>query len=229
MTRLNRDCDEPTPAAAPPEAERRHALVGPANLWAIKREFQIRFLKAMKLAPESYLFDVGCGTLRGGLPLIEYLHEGHYFGCEVREHVLNEGRLELQEAGLNWKNPVLLLTPDISRLNVDRKFDFIWAFSVLIHMKDEVLDSTLAFASRHLSDNGVFYANINAGCTPDGEWQGFPVVWRTLDFYQSACARHGLTLSDLGPLSAHGHVLDVAAQDHQRMLRIMRFDSSLRG
>jgi len=202
------------------KVERRHSLVGPAKLWEMKRDFQIQFLKSMQLIPQNYLFDIGCGTLRGGLPLINYLHEGHYFGCEVRENALAEGRLELQEAGLDWKNPVLLLTPDISRLNVDKKFDFVWAFSVLIHMSDEILDSTLGFVSRHLAGDGVFYANMNAGHTLDSEWQGFPVVWRTLDFYQTACARHGLTITDIGPLSAYGHVLNAASQDHQRMLRI---------
>jgi len=204
------------------KVERRHSLVGPAKLWEMKRDFQIQFLKSMQLIPEDYLFDIGCGTLRGGLPLISYLHEGHYFGCEVRESALAEGQLELQEAGLSWKKPSLLLTPDISRLDVDRKFDVIWAFSVLIHMKDEILDNTLGFVSRHLADDGVFYANINIGSTPDREWQGFPVVWRTLDFYQCACARHGLTLTDIGPLSAHGHILNVVAQDDKRMLKIAR-------
>ena len=223
MTRSNDDCGPPSADEAMSIVERRHSLVGPAKLWEMKRDFQIQFLKSMNLIPENYLFDIGCGTLRGGLPLIKYLHEGHYFGCEVRENALAEGRLELQEAGLGWKNPVLLLTPDISRLDVDRKFDFVWAFSVLIHMKDEILDRTLGFVSRHLAGDGVFYTNINVGSTPDGEWLGFPVVWRTLDFYGSACARHGLTLNDIGPLSAYGHVLNTASQDHQRMLRITRF------
>ena len=68
--------------------ERRHALVGPAHLWEMKRDFQIQFLKAMGMKPEHYLFDIGCGTLRGGIPLISYLHSGHYFGAEVRAEAL---------------------------------------------------------------------------------------------------------------------------------------------
>ena len=31
--------------------ERRHALVGPANLWKMKRDFQIQFLRDMGLKP----------------------------------------------------------------------------------------------------------------------------------------------------------------------------------
>lgn len=72
--------------------ERRHAMVGPAHLWKMKRDFQIQFLKTMNLKREHYLLDIGCGTLRGGIPLIAYLQDGHYFGVEVREKALNEGR-----------------------------------------------------------------------------------------------------------------------------------------
>ncbi len=209
-----------TPSPETAKAERRHSLVGPAALWKIKRDFQIQFLKSAGLAPQSYLFDIGCGTLRGGLPLIDYLQEGHYFGYEVRENVLTEGRMELAEAALGWKNPVLLLAPDISQLEVNQTFDFMWAFSVLIHLQDEILDRTLGFVSRHLGCGGVFYANVNVGDAADGEWQGFPLVWRPLAFYQKSCEKHRLTLTDIGALSAYGHVSNAESQDQQRLLRI---------
>jgi len=79
--------------------ERRHALVGPANLWKMKRDFQIQFLSNVGLKPEHYLFEIGCGTLRGGVPLIQYLESCHYFGFGVREKAIDEGRKELGDAG----------------------------------------------------------------------------------------------------------------------------------
>jgi cyclopropane fatty-acyl-phospholipid synthase-like methyltransferase len=75
-------------------------MVGPAKLWKMKRDFQIHFLRSMKLAPEHYLLDIGCGTLRGGVPIIQYLQESHYYGIEVREDALDEGRSELEEEAL---------------------------------------------------------------------------------------------------------------------------------
>jgi len=204
------------------KAERRHALVGPAELWKMKRDFQIEFLKNSDLKPHHYLLDIGCGTLRGGIPLIDYLQAGHYFGIESREEVLDEGRRELLEADLEDKSPTLILSPDISQLNVDQKFDFMWAFSVLIHMSDDILNDALNFVNRHLSNEGVFYANVHAGGEKEGNWQGFPVVTRTLDFYSGACARNGLTVSDLGPLKNLGHVSNEQAQDNQRMLSISK-------
>ncbi|KKO18043.1 MAG: class I SAM-dependent methyltransferase [Candidatus Brocadia sp.] len=197
-------------------------LVGPAHLWKMKRDFQIRFLKDMGLKPEYYLFEIGCGTLRGGIPLIDYLQDGHYFGDEVRATVLDEGQKELREARLEGKNPTFLLSPDISQLTVDRKFDYIWAFSVLIHMSDKILNDTLAFVSSHLSKEGAFYANVNIGERKEGHWQGFPLVARTFDFYSQACTTNGLVVSDIGPLKKFGHVSNVEPQDNQRMLRITK-------
>jgi len=202
-------------------AERRHALVGPADLWKMKRSFQIRFLKEMKLKPEHYLLDIGCGTLRGGIPLIDWLQDGHYFGIETRAKALDEGRRELKEAGLEGKNSTLLLTSDISQLNIELTFDYVWAFSVLIHMTDEILNHTLAFVTKHLSEKGVFYANVNIGDTrEEGDWCGFPVVSRTFEFYSHMCAMNGVIVSDLGPLKSLGHVSNVTSQDTQRMLSI---------
>ena len=71
--------------------ERRHSLVGPPKLWKLKRDFQINFLKNAGLEPQHYLLDIGCGTLRGGIPLIDYLNVGNYTGIERRRKVLEEG------------------------------------------------------------------------------------------------------------------------------------------
>ncbi len=122
----------------------RHALVGPPHLWRMKRAFQIGFLKYVGLEPQHFLLDLGCGTLRGGIPLIEYLQETHYYGFEVRHDVLEEGRNELREVDLEHKEPVLVLSDDITSLHLQKKFDFVWAYSVLIHLSDEILNDFLS-------------------------------------------------------------------------------------
>ncbi len=204
------------------KAERRHARVGPAELWGMKRDFQIRFLKTMDLMPEHCLLDIGCGTLRGGVPIIDYLQEGRYYGVEAREEVLNEGKRELCDSLLEGKKPNLLFSEDMSKLVVTQKFDYIWAFSVLMHMSNDVLGKTLRFVSDHMSTGGVFYANVNIGEREEGGWQGFPVVARSFEFYSHLCSEHGLVVSDIGSLEEHGHISNVLSQDCQRMLRISR-------
>jgi hypothetical protein len=67
------------------EEERLQALVGPAGVWQESRDFQIQFLTARGLKPEHSLLDLGCGVLRGGIPLIRYLDPGRFVGLDVRE------------------------------------------------------------------------------------------------------------------------------------------------
>jgi len=197
----------------------RHRLVGPIRDLHLKRKFQFEFLKEQGLKPHHYLLDVGCGTLRGGIPLIEYLDEGHYYGTEVREHVLEEGRSELQEAGLADKHPVLVATEDFD-VGDETKFDFLWAFSVLIHLTDELLDVCFAKVSHQLKEDGVFYANVNLAERAPGKWEEFPVMAHTLDFYKEVGARHGLVVEDIGIIAEYGHVTGSQHQDNQHMLKI---------
>lgn len=203
----------------------RHSKAGPADLWEMKRDFQISFLRNIGLKPEHQLMDFGCGTLRGGLPLIQYLDTGNYSGIEVRQQVLDEGILELNESGLTHKNARLEHVTDLSQHELGVRYDVIWAFSVLIHLEDNILGEVLDFVSRHLSEKGVFYANVNVSTQPDGSWQGFPVVFRNFDFYKAAFERNNMTVSDLGYLQEFGHFhprLSQEAQECQRMLCAVR-------
>ena len=201
----------------------RHGMVGPPDLWEMKRRFQFAFLKGAGLRPHHRLLDLGCGTLRGGIPLIEYLAVGHYTGVDVRPTVLQEGRRELEEAGLVGRAPRLVCCEDLRDFDDGRRFDVIWAFAVLIHMSDPVLDAALAAVARHIESSGVFYATVHIGERSERNWQGFPIVTRSIPFYEQAASRHGLSLCDIGSLNSLGHVhprLSAERQACQRMLRI---------
>jgi cyclopropane fatty-acyl-phospholipid synthase-like methyltransferase len=197
----------------------RHGLVGQARLWEMKRNFQIRFLRSQGLRPEHRLLDVGCGTLRGGLPLIDYLHAEHYTGVEVRANVLAEGRQELAEAGLEHKRPALIHADDLSDLSLG-EFDYVWAFSVLIHMSNDIATGCLRFVENHLAPGGVFFANVNIGERRDERWQGFPIVWRPWSFYDDLARQNGLAVTSMGALETLGHVSGARA-DAQPMLRFV--------
>jgi SAM-dependent methyltransferase len=202
-------------------AQRRFELVGPPELWEMKRSFQIAFLRKFGLQPQHYLVDIGCGVLRGGVPIIDYLEKGHYYGIEARPKVLEEGRRELHESKLEDKKPHLMVAEHLANVSLGRKFNYIWAFSVLIHLQDEILEEVIGFVARHLEDEGVFYANVDTLDAPDGKWLEFPGVRRPLDFYVRVCAGNGLKISDLGSLQAFGHVTG-GEPDLQRMLEIRR-------
>jgi cyclopropane fatty-acyl-phospholipid synthase-like methyltransferase len=201
----------------------RHRLVGPLELWEAKRKFQFDFLLNAGLLPGHNLLDLGCGTLRGGIPLIGYLEEGNYTGVDVRPEVMEEAHLELEISGLAFKNPSLICIDDVSTLILKRKFDFIWAFSVLIHLEDNILEGVMNFINLHLHKEGSFYANVVFGDRQDGNWQQFPLVERPKSFYTKMFAKYGLTMYDLGPLEKFGHQSKITDKDLLERQRMLQF------
>ncbi|MEO8748740.1 MAG: class I SAM-dependent methyltransferase [Rhodanobacter sp.] len=196
----------------------RHGLVGRPDLWQMKRAFQIDFLRRRGLQPTHRVLDIGCGSLRGGAALIAYLEPQGYCGIDVRESVLAEARRELRREKLSAKLPRLVLASDMAPLDLQSRFDVLWAFSVLFHLADPILDACLLMAARHLEPKGVFFANVILGDGLPGEWQGFPVVPRTLEAYRILALRHGLHTCVLGTLAELGHRCGDPSQDEQCML-----------
>jgi SAM-dependent methyltransferase len=201
---------------------RRHRLVGPPGLWELKRNFQIGFLKQAGLQPGHCLADLGCGTLRGGIPLIRYLDTGKYFGIEVRRQALAEAAQELREEGLEWKRPALIQTDDMAALELPVRFDFAWAYSVLFHMSEPALEGCFRFLEHHLKPGAFFYSNVHIGDRTRGHWREFPVIWRSMNAYRDLAAGHGMSVEDIGSTGELGHVSGKASHDEQRMLRFAR-------
>jgi len=203
--------------------EKRHSLVGPSHLWKMKQDFQINFLQSQGLQKTDKLLDIGCGTLRGGVPIIEFLNDKNYYGIEVREEVLAEGKKELETYKLEHKNPNLISFDNFSDIELNEKMDVMFAFSVLIHLDDEIANNCFEFVSKYLSENGVFFANVNIESHQDGNWQGFPVVFRTLGFYEELARKNGLNLKTIGDLKDLGHDSGQELADKQIMLEIRKF------
>ena len=154
--------------------------------------------------------------------VIEYLNEGNYCGLEVRADVLNEGRKELKEEGLENKKPELVHFNDFNELHFDTKFDMAFAFSVLIHLDDDIAEKCFDFVGRHLSEKGVFFANVNLSERESGNWQGFPVMYKELSFYENFAAKNSLVVKNLGALKDLGHISNQPVADEQIMLAFTR-------
>lgn len=200
----------------------RHDLVGPLNHWQLKRAFQFDFLVAMGLKRSDYFLDIGCGTLRGGIPIIDFLDTGNYTGIDIRKRVLKEAKKELKLHNLSTRNPVILHFKFFEELTFPRKFDVILAFSVLIHMDDTTVAKCFEFVAKNLSQQGVFYANVNINSKEAASWQGFPVMFKEMEFYNELASSFHLTIEDLGTLLSLGHSSGEFDQDNQRMLRIRK-------
>jgi SAM-dependent methyltransferase len=201
--------------------ERRHSLSGPVGhpgIWKVKRDYQIWFLKQRGLRPHHHLLELGCGTLRGGLPIIDFLQEGHYHGIDARGIALEEARKELAESNLEDKRPTLIRAGDLSSVDLNRTFDFVWAFSVLPHLEVENLRGAFRSAKRHLAVDGQFLATAGIGSRRQGRWMEFPDLVRPLEFYAREASGEGLNVQDLGVLSSLGHPPDVVNSHHHMLL-----------
>ncbi len=205
---------------------KRHALIGPGKLWEAKRKWQIAFLRDHGLTPSDTFLDVGCGTLRGGIPIIEMLDRGHYTGIEIRSHILDEAKAELALHPLAVsKEPRLILSEGFPTLGRLGPFDWAWGYSVLIHMTDEIVEECLRFVGRELSETGVFCANVNIG-DPSRDRRtraGFPVVSRPHEFYADLAHAAGLATVDLGTLRSLGHHLAVGSAHHGDDHHLLQF------
>lgn len=186
-----------------PGIRNRHDWVGPGS-HEMNRKYQIDFLKRSGLLPEHVLIDLGCGTLRGGIPIIEFLKPRNYYGVDVRKSVLREARAELAESKLEYKEPIITLMKD-SRDDIEKKADIIWAFHVLIHMDQERLRKAFRFVAENLKQNGRFFATATIGSENEEEWQGFPVMTRPMTFYAREARRSGLKVISLGGLEKLGY------------------------
>ena len=202
----------------------RHALVGPGHLWKEKRDWQMGFLLDHGLVPSDRFLDVGCGTLRGGIPIMEYLDAGNYTGFDVREAAIEEARKELTSyPDLAAKDPRIVLSTGFDTLPDFGPIDKAWSFSVLIHMEDDISSACLLYLGRNLRPGGVYYGNVKVGDENTSRLgkEGFPVVTRPLDFYRKLAADAGLEASDLGTLRSLGHDFGVKGDDHL-MLKFQR-------
>jgi len=109
--------------------------VGPFARWDEVREVIPRFLiETCGLQPHHRLVDIGCGTLRIGRPLINYLNRAHYTGLEASAEALAIGRCKELPRDLEaTKAPLFLVNSDFDLAGVQRGFDFALAHEVFIH------------------------------------------------------------------------------------------------
>jgi SAM-dependent methyltransferase len=137
------------------------ALVG--GMWDEIGALQFNFLKSEGLSHNHKLLDIGCGCLRVGVHLINYLDAGNYFGVDLNESLLDAGyRVELARARLTEKLPRDRLRRiegfDFSAISVD--FDIAIAFSVFTHISLNSVRICLERLAPKMKVGGRFYATI---------------------------------------------------------------------
>lgn len=157
-------------------ADGRHrAVIG--GLWDALGKLQRDFLIAEGLKPHHTFIDMGCGSLRAGVPLTAYLEPGRYHGVDISEDLLNAGYdLEIRPGGLADKLPRanLAANADFDAGGFGVQFDYGIAQSVFTHMPIARLTDCLTALAPVYAAGGRFYVTVFE--RPEGAPAGGPVT-----------------------------------------------------
>lgn len=138
---------------------RRHHRAAVGGLWEELGKLQFDFLVGRGLQPFHYLADIGCGCLRGGLHFIRYLDTGHYAGLDINASLLEAGRKEAGQHGLEAKDPQLLLDDGFRSSRFERPFDYMLSVSLFTHLPINHIVRCLSESARALAPDGIYFAS----------------------------------------------------------------------
>lgn len=159
--------------------------------WLALGARQFDYLVAHGLRPDHQVLEIGCGNLRAGWRMIEYLGPGAYTGVDISPEILLAAQDTLVERDLVHKRPHLLLVDDMSfRALPAACFDVVHAHSVFSHCPLDVVEAAVVGVRRVIRPDGFFDFTYNES---SGEtWSRLREDW----FYPTAllvevAARHG--------------------------------------
>ncbi len=186
-------------------------MVGPQGKWRETRDVQLGMIERLGIQPDMSFADIGCGTLRAGLPLIGFLDAGKYFGIDVNDKSIALGKDLVDRFALTEKAPTLLhsTTFGADEISPSQKMDRIWSYQVAIHLFEDQVRALLTSIAKMLASNGKAWVSVIIEGTGNdfsqiGDWSGFPVSKCGSGFFKSASQSAGLSFEVLGTLGDYG-------------------------
>lgn len=173
------------------------------SIWDEIAEWQLSALQQVGLLPQHKLLDFGCGALRFGLPAIEYLDDGNYYGIDAYPPYIEIGKKLVQAAGITKKYSVLA-SKDFELDKFGARFDFGNAQSVFTHMSGDECDRCMAALKQAMVPGGKFFFTylIGAPVTRGMLYLGAQPMQRFAmndpQFFAALAARHGATFEPVG-------------------------------
>lgn len=173
--------------------------------WREHQEWQFEMLLEHGLKPHHHVLDVGCGVLRLGLPLVEYLDDDRYCGIDVREAYIRLGHRYLHQVAGTAKRYHLLCDDGFRFDRFGRAFDFAIAHSVFTHLSQEQIAECLRRLKGVMRPDGIFLWTILLGRREaedpfiyDGDVPMTRTVHRDASFFERLAAEIGFEFRFLG-------------------------------
>lgn len=118
------------------------AYVG--GFWEAIGRLQFRFMIEKGLEPHHVLYDIACGSLRGGVRFIPYLEPRCYLGLDIKRELIDIGiEHELGEKLFALKKPEFVVSDSFEFRRFSKQPDFAIAQSLFTHLTESDIFSCL--------------------------------------------------------------------------------------
>lgn len=145
---------------------RHRKYVGPQKSYDLIAAMTFNLLTAYGLRETHKVLDIGCGSLRNGRLLIQYLNIDNYVGVEPQKWLIEDAiKYEIGEDICFIKRPIFIIDNKID--GHDNKFDYIFAQSIFTHCDLGVMDEWFKDIKRTIKKDGhCFFTYIEGeeGC-----------------------------------------------------------------
>ncbi|HCS55092.1 hypothetical protein [Rubinisphaera sp.] len=166
-------------------------------------------LLAAGLLPESRVLEFGCGCMRIGYWLIQFLDPECFYGIEPAKNRVEHGREYLfSPAMLAEKKPQFDYNAVFDSSMFQQQFDFFLARSIWTHASKRQIEATLDSFVRDASESAVFLASYFPPESPADDYMGdqwvgtshesdeLGIVRHSLAWIQSQCLARGLVIEE---------------------------------
>jgi len=147
------------------------AYVGPPDQYDFMGATQFRLLTALGLTEEHRLLDIGCGSLRAGRLLIQYLMPDRYVGVDPNGWLWRDAiKSEIGEDIIAIKRPLLIESGDFALSQIgSQTVDYAVAQSIYSHAGASMMAVSISAIARILKPSGQFLFTIITPENPNSE------------------------------------------------------------
>ena len=131
------------------------------NMHPANGAMQLELLKREGLESHHYVYEVGCGALMAGIPIMDYLQKGHYVAVEPNPWQI-EATMSIAEnrAVVERSEPQFFYNEEFDVAGCGVKFDYILAHSIMSHAPLWQLQLFFEKCSKVLNDGGKVIFSI---------------------------------------------------------------------
>lgn len=185
---------------------------GVPNPWEVDDGMPtVEFLKRHGLQPKHRLLDFGCGSLRIGRWLIEYLSRGKYFGIDPNTWLIEDAKEhEIPTEIWKAKRPKFNTNNDWDLDVFGKKFDYVFASNVLVHAAHCQITKLIHELDIVLAPGGMGLVNIlqPGEGVAGGHYGGDVWQYPSVSLHSPECLTgHGLECETIDVLHGSGLTL----------------------